>query len=734
MRMPLFATISLLVFAQTAVFAQATAELPEAAPGSLSAPISNVAGNGSMGYTGDGKAATGAQLNQPGGIAFDKSGNLFIADTGNNVIRRVDAVTHVITTVAGGVNCATAAGLNSIYSFYATYCGDGEAATKAGLDKPTGLVVDATGDIYIADTGNDAVRRVDGKTGIITSFAGAPLCGPLLGISTEPTVCVGQPGYAGDGAAATKAELNSPSGVALDSAGELLIADTQSHAVRKVSKAGIISTLAGAGSGCASQKNSFGDGCPPADAILSAPTSLSFDTKGDLYIAEGLNDPNELINIREVNAKTGLITTVAGQATTLEAPGCAGETDGGGDGCPATDAGFDAIFLGAALDANGNLYIADQAYEVIHRLDIATGYIYLAAGGFEKIGNGGGTAESAEFDYPQAVAVDSIGNLYIADTRNNLIRKITYSTSSIGASVTTLVSDGDPQKKGVKVTFTAHVTPASGTGKPTGTVSFTINGGAATKVTLDSTGHASYATSTLAAGTYKVVAAYSGDKNDTASNATLTETIYGPAAKVAIASGSAQTAVYGSEFAKPLVAIVKDSGGRAVPGTLVKFTATGMKLSSTSAVTDLNGHATIKATATAVGALTAKATVTGIAVGATFAESGSKAALTVKATSISVPEGDAIPKLTYTITGYVDGDTSKVVSGAPVETTTAVKGSPVGSYPITIKVGTLAATKYTFRLDGGTLKITASTAAAMPAATKTSAIPIAEATSGATVE
>ena len=176
--------------------------------------ITTVAGNGSAGYSGDGGPATSAQLDGPEGVAVDGSGNLYIADTCNNRIRKVSA-TGIITTVAGNGS--------------AGYSGDGGPATSAQLSLPAGVAVDGSGNLYIADSGNNRIRKVS-ATGIITTVAGN-----------------GSPGYSGDGGPATSAQLNQPAGVAVDASGNLYIADSSNNRIRKVSATGIITTVAGNG-------------------------------------------------------------------------------------------------------------------------------------------------------------------------------------------------------------------------------------------------------------------------------------------------------------------------------------------------------------------------------------------------------------------------------------------------------------------------------------------------------
>ncbi|HXP09099.1 MAG TPA: hypothetical protein VN828_11415, partial [Acidobacteriaceae bacterium] len=237
--------------------------------------ISTYAGNGTAGYSGDGGAATSAQLHQTEGVTTDSAGNVFIADWTNNVIRKVAAGTGVITTVAGNGT--------------AGFTGDGSAATSAELRGPTGVAVDNAGNVYIADQANNRVRKVAAATGVITTVAGN-----------------GTAGYSGDGGAATSAAMYSPTDLTFDGAGNLYISDNANNRIRKVSIAtGVITTVAGNGTA-----GFTGDGAAATSAELDAPAGLAFDKAGDIYIADALNN-----RVRKVAAGTGVITTVAGNGT-----------------------------------------------------------------------------------------------------------------------------------------------------------------------------------------------------------------------------------------------------------------------------------------------------------------------------------------------------------------------------------------------------------------------------------
>ena len=330
--------------------------------------IETVAGGGSS--FGDRGAATAGQLNTPSGVALDGAGNLYIADTNNHRIRKVDASTGNISTVAG-------TGTDG-------YSGDGGAATAARLNSPSGVAVDGAGNLYIADTGNSRIRKVD-SSGNISTVAGT-----------------GTDGYSGDGAAATAARLNSPSGVAVDGAGNLYIADTGNSRIRKVDSSGNISTVAGTGT-----RGFSGDGAAATSAQLRNPQGVALDGAGNLYIADRFNH-----RIRKVDS-SGNISTVAGSAT----------RGFSGDGAAATSAGLWGPW-DVAVDGSGNLYIADRFNQRIRKVDSAGVITTVAGTGTRSFGGDGSAATAAQLNGPRGVALDGAGNLYIADSNNHRIRKV----------------------------------------------------------------------------------------------------------------------------------------------------------------------------------------------------------------------------------------------------------------------------------------------------------------------
>lgn len=283
--------------------------------------ITTVAGNGTLGYSGDGGPATSAQLAYPCGVAFDQSGDMYIADSSNNVIREVTP-NGTIMTFAGNDTRG--------------YSGDLGQATAAQLYAPLGLAFDAAGNLYVSDSGNQLIRVI-GTTGVIGTFAG------LL-----------EAGYSGDGGLATAAKFYYPKGLAMDNAGNLYIADMGNSVIRKISN-GIVTTVAGNGTAGFS-----GDGGAATNAQLSSPDSVAVDNAGNLYIADIGNQ-----RIREVLVN-GTITTIAGNGTRGYS----------GDGGPATQAEFYDPASVAVVSCPivchgvvaGTVYVADEDNNVIRML------------------------------------------------------------------------------------------------------------------------------------------------------------------------------------------------------------------------------------------------------------------------------------------------------------------------------------------------------------------------------
>ncbi|MCU0250147.1 MAG: hypothetical protein MUE61_08065 [Vicinamibacterales bacterium] len=333
--------------------------------------ITTVAGGGTGG---DGGAAVAAALLQPGAVAVDAAGNLYIADTDAQRVRKVNSSTGIITTVAGNGSAGSG--------------GDGGAATAATLNYPVGVAVDSGGNLYITEFFGQRVRRVSSATGVISTYAGN-----------------GTQAFGGDGGAATAASLDSPWGVSVDPVGNLYIADSGNNRIRKVTAAtGVISTIAGSSSGFS------GDGGLATAATLAEPTDVSVGGDGNFYIVDFGNN-----RIRKIIASSGIISTVAGD----------GSAAFGGDGAQATSAQINQPY-GVAADPAGNIYIADSYNHRIRYVAAATGVISTIAGtGTALFGGDGGLAINASFELPLDVAISGGSDLLIADYGNARVRRLT---------------------------------------------------------------------------------------------------------------------------------------------------------------------------------------------------------------------------------------------------------------------------------------------------------------------
>jgi len=454
--------------------------------------ISTIAGTGVGGYSGDGGPATSAMFWYPSAIAIDGSDNLYVTDVNNYRVRKINLATGIITTVAG----------NGTYGF----SGDGGQATSVSLSTPFGVAADTSGNLFISDTGNQRIRRVDAATGIITTYAGG-------GSSLE------------EGAPATSVSMFVPAGLALDGAGNLYYVDQMHEMVRRVDAVTqTVTTVAG------NLVQGFsGDGGPAIQASLYTPYDVALDKAGNLYIVDGGNN-----RIRRVDT-AGVITTVAGP----------GQYPVLGDGGPATSAYLDAP-VGVAVDAVGHLYIADEGNQRIRQVTLFTptttsltsslnpanagqqitytaSIAPLQATGSVEFLDGGNslgtvTLVSGSASLPVTAAgsgAHSITASYSGDSQyQSSVSPVLSETVNLNPTTTTVSASPNPALQGQPVTLTATVLPAF----VTGTVQFIADGSLIGTVPV-SGGVARLVFTPTAAGAY-INANYSGDSTYAASSGT----------------------------------------------------------------------------------------------------------------------------------------------------------------------------------------------------------------------
>jgi sugar lactone lactonase YvrE len=410
--------------------------------------------------------ATALPVILPSAIAYDSAGNLYIAETGNHLIRKVDTG-GVLTTVAG-------TGIQG-------YSGDNGPATTARLDSPQGVAFDANS-LYIADTHNHRIRKLDLTTGVISTIAGSTA------------------GFSGDNGPAIAAQLRLPTALVVDANHNLYIADSQNHRIRKITAAGLITTVAGDGI-----QGFSGDNGVATAASIDSPSGLAVDAAGDLYLSDTHNQ-----RIRKIIVATGQITTIAGTGT----PGFSGDSNS------ATVARL-ALPHGLSIDGAGNIFIADTANHRIRRIDASSGAITTIAGnGTQNFSGDDGPATAAALDSPRATTITPTGLVTLADTNDQRVRQLdsqsTPAIHTIAGLSTSPINALTLTAPPTIVYGTGELTAALASPTATGSIIFTlldpVTASGTTLETAPVTGSTTtFDTSALSVGSYSILAAYTGD-------------------------------------------------------------------------------------------------------------------------------------------------------------------------------------------------------------------------------
>jgi sugar lactone lactonase YvrE len=534
--------------------------------------ISTVAGGGSGGFSAAGGSATSIEFGNPRAIARDAGGNLYIADYQYSVVWKQDAATGNVSLFAG----------NGTYGD----TGDTGPATSAELSGPVSVAVDASGNVYIGEQFGHCIREVSAGTGVITTIAGP-----------------GSSSSFGDGGPATQAYIYNPAGLATDVEGNLYIADA--NRVRMISaQTGIISTVAGGAS------TGLGDGGPATQATVLNPQGVVVDPVGNLYIADQGHG-----RIRMVSGQTGVISTVGGN----------GDVGTSGDGGPASGAEIDPY--GVAIDAAGNVYTSDGFGEV-RKISQADGTITLYAGdGYAGHGGDGASATNALVCDPQGLVMDAVGSLYIADSCNARIRKVTV----LNAAATPVISLAGGTYMGSQ---SATITDATAGA----TIYYTTDG------TTPTTGSTVYsgAIAVTQSETLKAIAVASGYAASAVVSATYTINTSGPVAPTVTVTPALSTVSTGQVLA---VTVTVSGGAGTATGTVTL--ASGSYTSGAATLSGGSATITIPAGSLSAGTDTLTATYTPdsgsssvyTSASATAAVTVTAAAYTMSATGVTVTRG-----------------------------------------------------------------------------------------------
>ncbi|HLP50064.1 MAG TPA: T9SS type A sorting domain-containing protein [Chitinophagales bacterium] len=368
--------------------------------------IITIAGTGASGFSGDGQPATAAVFRDIYDVAIDNNGNILIADCSNSRIRKIDAVTGIISTIAGNSN-----------TIGGGFSGDGGLATQAQLSFPYSIAVDTANNIFVADNSNNRIRKIDAVTGIITTVAGT-----------------GAYDYTGDGGQAVNATLKRPRAITIDKSNNIYICDFGNHCIRKVnSSTGVITTIAGTGTAGFS-----GDDGPAVAADLNSPFGMALDTSNNLFVADLQNQ-----RIRKIDLSSGLISTYAGTGYTDST----GYGSFSGDGGPAILAELNQPHA-LEFDREGYLFFADDKARRIRRISPAGTISTVAGNGVAGFAGDGGPALMASFKGINGMCFNQQNELFVADVLNQRIRKIYDIPSIISIVAKEYTIDVYPQPAG----------------------------------------------------------------------------------------------------------------------------------------------------------------------------------------------------------------------------------------------------------------------------------------------
>ena len=593
--------------------------------------VSTLAGSGSFGAA-DGTGA-GASFNYAWSVAVDASGNIYVADLENHRIRKITPA-GVVTTLAGSSKG------------YADGTG-----TAAKFSSPSGVAVDASGNVYVADMNNHRIRKIT-PAGVVTTLAG----------SGSYRIVAGKYVSDADGTG-TAAEFNAPNGLAVDASGNVYVADEQNHRIRKITPAGVVTTLAGSSKG-------YADGTG-SGAQFSFPSGVSVDATGNVYVADRGNH-----RIRKITP-AGAVTTLAGSSSGY------GKADGTGSA---------AQFYfprGVAVDASGNIYVADTDNSRIRKITPA-GVVTTLVGIFAGFADGPGSI--ARFRDLFGLAVDASGNIYVADLGNSRIRKI-------GADYRPILTLGAASQVGGDLRLTGTVNPngfITTASFEYGTNSTNLN--LSTLITLSpNNGTNALAVTNLIVGLTPNVTQFfrlTASNVDGTSVSTNGSFRLLPPSTITFAGVSPKT--YG-DAAFPLSATSSAGSGFT---SQITYTSSDPSVATVSGnVVTIRGAGPVTITASHPGSTTA-----GNGVG-TLSLNIAKRALTARAANLAYPSGQALPAFGLVYSGFVNGDNASVLDTPPTVTASPSAPTAPGTYTLTPSGG--SDNSYTFSLSAGTLTLLA---------------------------